>query len=208
MKLMLHLQSQRSPVPGSAVRGFTLTELLTVVAIFSLLVAATVSSQIFGMRLYRISEAKLAVTADARGTLDRVRDEIRSGRLLYVGNGDSASFRLVADKLPQTGNALRICATTDTNRYVHYHLDAGNSCLTRTVSGDDSVEVIANHVTNQLVFRAEDFQGNVVTNSQNHRVIRMTLQFHRWEFPAARAGSDGLYESYQLQTRMARRATE
>lgn len=191
-------------------RAFSLTELLVVVAVFSLLILATVSSQIFGLKLYRLSETKMTTTADARSTLNRIRDEIRSGRLLYVGNGDCYSFNLVADNAPHAGNALKICPTTDTNDFVYYYLDS-DQCLNRMVSGSDAVQMVASHVTNQVVFRAEDFRGNVLTNYQNNRVIAMTLQFYRREFALARnrqGGPDGLYDYYQLQTRIARRTIE
>ena len=98
------------------VRAFTLPEILVVVAIFSLLVAATVSAQIFGLRMYRISETKLTTTANARRALNFIRDEIRSGKQLYVGNGrqfgeifrgragQQAARRKRAQDLPHVGH--------------------------------------------------------------------------------------------------------
>jgi prepilin-type N-terminal cleavage/methylation domain-containing protein len=202
MKFISHIPSLQTPVCGKAIRAFALPELMTAMAIFSLVIAGTLSSQIFGLRMYRISEAKLTVASDGRRVLNTVRNEIWSGKLLYVGNGDDSSFKLMADNTPHIGNALRICATTDTNSYVHYFLDASDSCLKRTVSSNSQVQVIARNITNELVFQAEDFQGNVVANYQNNRVIKMTLQMHKPEW------ANALSEYYQLQTRVARRATE
>lgn len=217
MKLLSHIQSPRAPVCGTATWAFTMTEMITVVGIFSLLAAATVSSQLFGLRLYSISGTKLTVTGEARSALNRVRDEIRSGKLIYVGNGDSSSFTLIPDNSPQVGNALKICATTDTNSYVYYYMDATNSRFKRMVSSNSFVQVVANHITNLLVFQAEDFQGNAVTNYQNNRVIRMTMEFYQPVFPttptaqtspAAQVTSGGMYDYFRLQTRVARRAIE
>src|ERR1017187_1735745 len=185
MKLLSHIQSRRTSVLGMATWAFTMTEMMTVVGIFSLLAAATVSSQLFGLRLYSIAGAKLTVTADARSALNRVRDEVRSGKLIYVGNGDSSLFTLIPDNSRQIGNALKICSTTDTNSYVYYYMDATNSRFKRMVSSNSLVQVVANHITNRLVFQAEDFQGNVVTNYQNNRVIRMTMEFYQPVFPTA-----------------------
>jgi hypothetical protein len=67
---------------------------------------------------------------------------------------------------------------------------------------------VAPYITNQLVFQAEDFQGNVATNYVNNRIIRLTLEFYQWEWPLAQAGSGSMYDFYQLQTRMARRLIE
>lgn len=198
-----------SPTPGGrSVRAFTLPEIMTVMALFTLVIAGMLSSQLFGMRMYRISETKLLATAGARRALDRVRDEIRAGKLLKVGNGNDAAFAVVADNEPQIGNALQIHATTDTNTFVRYYLDANAKCLKRLVSGSGEVQVVANYITNRLVFQAQDFMGNVLTNRQNNRVIQMTLEFYQWEFPAARVGSGGMYDYYRLQTRITRRAIE
>lgn len=181
---------------------------MTVVAIFTLLVAATVSAQVFGLRMYRISETKLTATAGARSVLNRLQNEIRSAKLLSIGNGDASSFAPVPDNTPHSGNALKICTTTDTNSYVCYFWDATDSSLKRTASGNSLVQTVANNITNQLVFQAEDFQGNVVTNAQNNRVIKMTLQFYQRQYPLAGAANGGMYDYYQLQTRIARRAIE
>ena len=223
MKLLPPLQSRRTPLLATAARAFTMAEMMTVVGIFSLLAAATVSSQLFGLRLYSITGVKLTVDGAARSALGRVRDEIRSGKLIYVGNGDSSSFTVAADNSPQAGNALKICATTDTNSYVYYFMDATNSRFKRMVSSNSFVQVVASHITNQLVFQAEDFLGNVVTNHQNNRVIRVTMEFYQPVFPSAPTANSaltaqsaggaqptnsGMYEQFRLQTRVARRAIE
>src|SRR5438034_10633566 len=105
-----------------APRAFTFVELMVVVAIFSMLILATVATQMFGLRMYRISEGKLLTTADARNTVSHIGNEIRSAKLLYIGNGnDYASFTPVADFAPRIGNALKICSSTDTNSFVFYY---------------------------------------------------------------------------------------
>jgi prepilin-type N-terminal cleavage/methylation domain-containing protein len=192
----------------SRLHAFTLSEVMVVMAIFSTLVLTIVSAQVYGLRMYTISETKLTVSADARVALNRIRDEIRSGKLLYVGNGDEneKNFQFIADNSPHQGNALRICATTDTNRYVYYYVDTNQFTLNRKYSGRDVVQVLARNITNQIVFRAEDFQGNVLTNYVNNRVIRMSLHFYQREYAAN--GSGGLYDYYQLQTKIARRTRE
>jgi hypothetical protein len=59
-----------------------------------------------------------------------------------------------------------------------------------------------------MVFRAEDFRGNILTNDRNNRVIRMMLEFYQWEYPIASAGPGGMYDYYRLQTRITRRLIE
>jgi prepilin-type N-terminal cleavage/methylation domain-containing protein len=201
MKPLLFCSQSPTTLNPKSAGAFTFLEMMLTMAIFSMLVAASVSSQILGLRLYSVVDAKMTVTSDARRALDTVRDEIRSGKLLYVGNGNAGCFALLPDNAPRIGNALRICPTTDTNSYVYYFLDA-DTCLKRMVSGNSDVSVVAHNVTNQFVFQAEDFQGNVLTNYQNNRVIDMTLQVSQT------AGAGLLAQSYPLQTRIARRAIE
>ena len=196
------------PQPTPRRRAFTLPEIMSVMALFSLLLLALISSQIMGIKMYRISESKLTATASGRRALDQVRDEIRSGKVLLVGNGSSSTFTPSADNQPNIGNAVQIYATTNTNTFVRYYLDANDDRLKRVKSGSTNVQVIANYVTNDIAFRAENFRGQVLTNNQNNRVIRMVLEFYQWEFPVATVGTNGLYDYYRLQTRITRRTIE
>ena len=125
-----------------------------------------------------------------------------------MGNGDSGTFTPIVANSPQVGNALQIYQTVNTNTYVRYYLDAADQSLKRKASGNGEVEEIASYITNQLVFRAEDHLGNALTNDQNNRVIKMTLEFYQWEFPVTRAGGGSYYDYYRLQTRITRRAIE
>ena len=152
--------------------------------------------------MYRIADAKLTVSADARAVLNHLRGEIWAGKLLYVGNGDSSTFLLVSNNAAICGNALKICATTDTNNFIYYYLDANASTLNRMTSGNTGIQIVAHNVTNLVVFSAEDFQGNTVSNYLNNRVIRMVMQVSQPESFGSRC------ENYQLQTRLARRAID
>ena len=203
MKALQQLQRGRR---RTATRGFTLTEVLVAMAIFTLMIGALVTTQIMGLKLYRISETKLRGTAECREALNTVRDEIRMGKILVVGNGNASAFIPIPDNEPQIGNALQIYPTTNLTVFVRYFLDVDSTALMR--SGDGEVRMVANYITNHLVFRAEDFMGTVLTNNQNNRVIRMTLEFYQWEYPIASVGSDGMYDYYRLQTRVTRRTIE
>jgi prepilin-type N-terminal cleavage/methylation domain-containing protein len=188
--------------------AFTISELMIVMAIFSLLTLALFSSQIFGLRLYRISETKLSATSEGRSALNQVRERIRQAKIVVVGTGDQNGFTNVADNLPQLGNALEIYTTTNRNVYTRYYLDVADSSLKRVTSSDLTPDVISRFITNQIVFQAEDFRGRVLTNDENNRVIKMTLEFYQWEYPIASVGQNGLYDYYRLQTRITRRLIE
>jgi type II secretory pathway pseudopilin PulG len=188
--------------------AFTLPELLTASTLLVLILASALGMHLFGLRMQRIAETKLSATAGARRALNGVRDQIREAKSLQVGNGDASDFTPIPDETDQMGNAIQVYPTTNTANFVRYYLDSEDQCL-KSVSSDGGGEVIlARFVTNQVAFQAEDFQGNVLQDNQNNRVVRMTLEFYQWEFPVATVGPGCLYDYYRLQTRITRRAIE
>jgi prepilin-type N-terminal cleavage/methylation domain-containing protein len=188
--------------------AFTLPEIMIVMALFALVMAGVISAQIFGMRMVTISETKLSATATGRRALNAVRDEIRAGKILVVGNGDDSTFTPIADNTPQVGNALEIYPTTNKANFVRYYIDPEEERLKRVDSGSSNIQVVANFITNELAFAAEDFQGNIQSRNRNNRVIRLNLDFCRWGYPIASVGRGGMYDYYHLQTRISRRTIE
>lgn len=179
---------------------------MTSMAIFSLVILGVLYSHLFGLRLFNISATRLSASQSSRTALDRVCDDIRSGKLLYIGNGSSSGFTNVTLNNPRLGNSLEIFSSASTNIFVRYFMDPGAKALKRFDSSSGSVQVIAPFITNQIVFTAEDYAGNALTNDQNNRIIRMDLEFYQWEFPVAQVGA--YYNSYHLQTRISRRNIE
>jgi type II secretory pathway pseudopilin PulG len=207
MKLPLPMRSASVRTPASR-SGFTLTEIMTATGLISLVVIGVVYSQLFAMRTFNITSTRVAANDSARKVLNRVRDDVRSGKLLYVGNGSSTSFTHIALNSPHQGNALQIHPTTDPNVFIRYYLDTATQTLKRTTNGTGRGEALAPFLTNQIAFIAEDFAGHTLTNDQNNRVIKMVLDFYQWEFPVAQVGAGAFYESYHLQTRITRRTIE
>lgn len=207
MKLPLPIRYAlaRSPAARSA---FTLAEIMTAMGLFSLVVIGVVYSHLFGMRMFNITATRLSAGDNSRIVLDRVRDDVRSGKILYVGNGSSTGFTHIALNSFHQGNALQIYPTTDTNVFVRYYLDPVRQCLMRTTSGTGQVQVLAPYLTNRIAFLAEDCSGHTLTNDQNNRVIKMVLDFYQWEFPVAQPGIGAYYDYFHLQTRMTRRTIE
>lgn len=193
----ISLRPRGSP-SGNA--GFTLPEIMIAMTIFLLVVMGVLTTHIFGLKMATVNQCKLVATQDAREALNRVRDDIRSGKIVYVGNGSESSFTRIPANSPQQGNAILIHQTLNTNRFVQYFVDTSDETLKRRSSAGPVV-VVANFVTNLVPFRAENYLGQVLTNNQNNRVIRMNLEFYQWEFPEE-------YDYYGLQTKVTRRAIE
>jgi hypothetical protein len=194
-------------VTRNARSAFTLTEVMIATGLFSLVVIGCILSHMTGLKLCVSAQAKLKATHTARAAVNRTRDEIRSAILLEVGNGGATNFSKISTNALRQGNALQIYPTGNTNNFVRYYLDASDQSLKR-VASSGGFETIANYITNKILFAAEDYSGNVLTNDQNNRVIRMTLEFYQWEFASLNRGGGNAYDYYRVQTRTARRAIQ
>lgn len=189
-------------------KGFTLTEVMVASALFSLIIVGTISANIFGLRLYGITKAKLGASDEAREAVSRLVNEVRSAKIVRVGNGSLDGFTNIAMGQIQAGNALKIFPTTNTTPFVQYYWDSTDNRFKRTTDGLGSSIVVANFISNQIVFRAEDHLGNVLTSGQNNRVINLKLEFYQIQYPIVNIGAGGLFDYYKLETRITRRTLE
>jgi hypothetical protein len=224
MKLFKNIQNRAR---RRNVLGFTLVEMVTTVGVFLFVFTGVlVAVQVFGLRIYTLAATKLVATAGGRKALNQIRDQIREGKLVYVGNCSSAvssSFQLISTNAPQQGNALIIYPTTNLTWYSVYYLDFNtnpliaytNSLIQFNVSNNNTTtytKTLAKYVTNQIVFDARDWQNTIVSNEQcldNRLLIEVTMQFSQWEYPIAKVGPINdwnAYDYYQLRTRVFRRA--
>ena len=160
---------------------------------------------LFGLRLFAMVRPKLDATDQARLLVGTVSSEIKGAAQIKVGTGGLLSFTEVSLNSPQSGNAIQIYPSSDTNLFVRYYYDSGDRTLKRLVNSNSVVRTMASSVTNSTVFRAEDFAGNVLTNNQNNRVISMVLQFHQREYGAGSAAKNAS-DFFQLRTRVTRRS--
>lgn len=219
------------PVPSSRfTRGFTLAEMMVAVAVFSLVVLVTVAMQVYAARVYTLAATKLSATTTARTALNDIRDKIRQAQTVNIGNyiwtGEdpaATNFSPIADGNSQQGNALiAYPSASDTSSFTLLFLQPGSG--TNFVSHSPTVvdsliletynkgvlsqsNVVADYITNQIVFQAQDYQNNVLTNNVNNRVIQIQMFFSQWEFPIAYIGTNGFnaYDYYRIQTRVTRR---
>ena len=132
MKLFKNIQNRPR---RRSVRGFTLAEMVITVGVFLFIFTGVwIAVQIFGLRIYTLAATKLVATTGGRQALNQIRDQIREGKMVYVGNCSApkcSSFQLITNTLPQQGNALIIYPTTNGNYYSIYYLDTstGTNCL-------------------------------------------------------------------------------
>jgi prepilin-type N-terminal cleavage/methylation domain-containing protein len=218
----------------TATRGFTLVEMVVAITVFTIVILATVAMQIYAIRVYTMAASKMIATADARAAMNDVRDRVREARIVYVGNYSpqgnypSVDFSSVADGAAQEGNALLIYPTTATNAFSLVYLQSINGTATNLATTDSNGNVIntnslvlvvyansamtasnvvAGHITNEVVFDAENFEGTVLTNNQNNYLVHMTLQFSQHLYTIG-TNQFNAYDYYQLNTVMTRRDTD
>lgn len=176
--------------------------------LFGLALVGSLYAHVLGLKMSTFTQSKLRATHNARAALNIVRDDVRSSANFCVGHGSFSSFIMPTNGAPQQGNAVQIFPTGDTNWYILYYTDPNDQTLKRMTNGASSAQVVARYVTNQAAFRAEDFAGNVLTNNQNDRVLKMTLEFYQREFAVLQPGGGNFADYYRLQTKVARRATQ
>jgi len=185
--------------------GFTLAEILMTMAIFVLVMGMIVMTQVYGFRMFSLVRPKLAASDDARKTVGRLVDEIRSANIVRVGLGDARTFKEITPGLKQIGNSLMIHPSTNTNTFIRYFWDKNALAVQRITDSSSRTWTIAKSVSNEWIFAAEDFRGKTLTNNANNRVISVKLDFYETQYPRKTVGSGGFYEYYTIKTKATRR---
>lgn len=185
--------------------GFTLAEILVSMVLFCLIMGMIIATQVYGFRMFSLARPKLSASDDARKTVSRLVDEIRSAHIVRVGNGDVKTFTPITPGLRQLGNALLIHPNTNTNTFIRYYWDRNALAVQRVTDSSSRIWTIAKAVSNQWVFQAEDHTGKPMTNNVNNRVISVRMDFFETQYPKKTVGSGGFYEYYSIQTKATRR---
>ena len=192
----------RWPVPN---KGFTLPEILIALTVFMFVLAGIVAANLFGLRMFQVNEAKLNATEWSRNTFGKITDEIHTCNTVTVGNmTTNGDFEGLLPGEVQQGTAIEIQPTTNTASLIYYFVNSLDGTFRQTVSAPSGTNtiILADSVTNTIIFTAQDFSGQVLTNSQNNQVIHLTLEFYQPEHYMV--GPD----YYKLETSVTRRAVQ
>jgi len=198
------LDSSRGGSPKSN-KGFTLPEILIALTVFLFVLAGILAANLFGLRMFQVNAAKLNATEWSRHTFGKITDEIRTCNTVSVGNMQTnGTFEGLLPGEVQQGSAIEIQPTTNTATLIYYFVDSLDETFRRTESTTNSVNtiILADSVTNTVVFKAQDFTGQVLTNNQNNQVIHLTLEFYQPQH--FMVGPD----YYKLETAVTRRAVQ
>jgi hypothetical protein len=164
-----------------------------------------VASHLFGMKIMEKTNARAGASTEARENIRTLMAEVCSAKNVAVGTGSQSTFSEFGMNVLQKGSALQIYPTTSTNVFVRYYLDSSAKTLNRMTNGGSGF-VIASGIKNMDLFAAEDVVGNIVSNNQNNCVIGLNLQFQHLQYTNMPVGSNSFYTSYQVRTKLARRA--
>lgn len=197
------MKLSRSPRRGQA--AFTLPEVFVTGTISMLVIMGLLTIYLFGLRLFEFTEAKLSASDNSRNVIGNLANEIRSATTVKVGSGSKTAFAEVPVGSRQEGNAIQVYPTTNTAHYVRYFRDASDQQLKRMTNGALNPRVIANCISNSIVFSSEDSAGQVITDNQNNRVIGVYLQFYQLEYPIIKIGTNQFFDYFQLRTKITRR---
>jgi hypothetical protein len=182
-----------------------LPEILIAMTVFVFLVAGIIAANLFGLRMFQVNETKLNATEWSRKTFGKITDEIHSCNAVSLGNmTTNGIFEGLLNGEMQQGTAIEIQPTTNAASLIYYFVDSSDETFRRTVvaPGGTNTIIMADSVTNTIVFTAQDLSGNVLTNNQNNRVIHLALEFYQPE--RFMVGPD----SYKLETSVTRRAVQ
>jgi len=212
--------------------GFTLLEMMFSVGIYTiLLIGVLIAIQVFALRVYTLAATKLTATQGARQALNQIRDDIRQGKYVQVGNADnSGNFTPYTGNNLAVGNAIQIFPTTNGNNgtppytpptppYDIFYLKTNNPggvssnnliWIAVSASSNSTTANLCTYITNLDVFATMDCWGNISSNAlANNWIYTVKFQFYQWEYPIAVISSNSApnaYDYYQLRTRVCRRA--
>jgi hypothetical protein len=193
---------------ATGAHAFTITEMMISTAVLTVVLGGLLTTHLFAARLFQLTKAKLGANQDARIAISKLGDEIRTAKWIRVGFGSASSFTESADDTAQAGTAIELYSTPSTNPCIRYFLDTNANALYRVTTANPTPDLIANFVTNRVVFTSENSSGVTLTNNENNRVIGLCLSFYQIQYPIIKIGPGEYYDYYQLRTRFTRRTLE
>ena len=182
--------------------AMTLVEMMIALSIFSLGFAALIYVNLFGLKQDELAQSKLGASDDSRRGFGELARDIRSAKRYDIGNGSATTFDCIPNGTDQIGNALRLCHSTDTNRYIRYYFDTAAGELCRVRSDNPRPVIVARYLTNSMVFQAEEYNGQVQSDLSHKGVIHVMFDFYQYQYPLTRVGPKYYYDRYKLEFRL------
>src|SRR5690348_2173379 len=119
---------------GNFSAAFTLSEMLISMTLLSLLLGGAIAANLFGLRMFQLTETKLNASDSARKAIGVMADEIRRCNATWIGNVSNGTFVALLDGEPQAGSGLMIQTTTNAANFIIYYLSPSDRSFRRTTS--------------------------------------------------------------------------
>lgn len=200
-------------IPHKLEGAYTLPEMLVASTVYVMAVLAVVYLNVFGLKLDELANSKSGASDIARQSFSKLFEDIRVAKGWQVGTGTLTTFTPCATGTNLTGNAIRLFPTTtsqfviDTNNYIVYYFDTSAKTLERRTSTTTSTQ-IASWLTNTMSFTVENPRGDVQTDLSYKGIIHVQMFFAQYLYPLTKIGSGYMYDSYQLNFRVASHAPD
>jgi prepilin-type N-terminal cleavage/methylation domain-containing protein len=188
--------------------GFTLTELMVSMTIFSLVIAGMIAGHVFGLKVFQLTRSNLGAADSGRILSMRLGTDVRLAECIKIGRGDRKSFQELSPLETQEGNAIQIYRSSATNDYTRYYVDAVDGKMMSVSADGAGLKLMAEGLINQNVFRAEDAAGRTLSNRQNSFVLGVILQYSKVPGSDAPVGKGKYYDEFQWQMKVATRARQ
>jgi hypothetical protein len=201
----MRTRTQSKPCCRCHDHAFTLVEVLITIVTAVFIMGGAMAAYLYGLKMLQFVEPKLTASDDARRAVSLLTEDIRTAYDVKIGNRTGNAFSQIAPFTLQKGNAIRISPSRNTNQFVIYFWDSNDNKLKRTENNATFSCIVASSVSNALVFTAEDFKGNILSNNINNYVVGLTLTFYQIQYPAMAVGPGNYYDWYQLQCKVTKR---
>jgi prepilin-type N-terminal cleavage/methylation domain-containing protein len=201
--LFMDGHSARRRAPAGAA-GFTLPEMMVTLAIFSMVVLAVVSVNLFGMKMIELTEPKMLADAETRRLFNTFLEDVRSANRVRVIDGTTPS---------NAGNILELelwFPRSGLTNHVRYELEVSSTDLIRSqvrvqngVVSSEEYQLLASGISNSGIFTLEDPSENLLVGQLSRMLVGISLQFSRLYPTEYAVGDDQRFKPYQLQTKVA-----
>ncbi|MGP8198693.1 MAG: hypothetical protein ACLQU4_04230 [Limisphaerales bacterium] len=196
-------------------RAFTLVEAMVVSVTLIVIIGSLMMCNLFGLAMSVRQQIWLGASDDAAQAIGMLSVDIRQANSLKVGTYTSNVFAATAGTNLQTGNALEIFSTTNTNvasgPWTIYYYDPTSNNLVRTnfysaATNGDYKLVSANPITNDVnhpIFSEVNYLGATYTNANYvppYPSINIYLSFSKLQNPQINIESGSLIDLYQIIT--------
>src|SRR5438046_7243232 len=103
--------------------AFTLVEVMIAMTIMVMTLVGVLAVQFYGMKLFELTKSKLGASDDARKAIDLLCTEIRSAKIIKIGNGGlgPTNFTECADTTPQQRRPIQLYPHTNAKPFDRYY---------------------------------------------------------------------------------------